>query len=157
MMNYDGCDFNDHHHQGGRRGLIIRRMRKFFFQPSRKSGDNHLRFQFQFPDHHHHEQDHHDVVQGGLPVQPGHVWPTKPRSWKLLQCLCSSQWGNIVIIVFKSLIMIDHPELSSIDQDDLFPSGWALGQGTDQSRNPFLTGAPCRYFEQEWNMFWDLD
>ena len=73
MMNYDGCDFNDHHHQGGRRGLIIRRMRKFFFQPSRKSGDNHLRFQFQFPDHHHHEQDHHDVVQGGLPVQPGHV------------------------------------------------------------------------------------
>jgi len=25
------------------------------------------------------------------------------------------------------------------NEDDLFPSGWALGQGTDQSRNPYLT------------------
>jgi len=25
------------------------------------------------------------------------------------------------------------------NQDDMFPSGWALGQGTDQSGNPFLT------------------
>merc|ERR1711962_1612326 len=24
-------------------------------------------------------------------------------------------------------------------EDDLFPSGWALGQGTDESRNPYLT------------------
>ena len=35
--------------------------------------------------------------------------------------------------------MYDNNFLSP-DQDDMFPSGWALGQGTDQSGNPFLTG-----------------
>ena len=32
-----------------------------------------------------------------------------------------------------------HPYKSQDDQDDLFPSGWALGQGTDPFGLPFLT------------------
>ena len=32
-----------------------------------------------------------------------------------------------------------HPYKSQADQDDLFPSGWALGQGTDPFGLPFLT------------------
>ena len=75
-----------------------------FCLASLRLGGNHHRH------HHHHPHPHphptysnhdNDDDQGGLPVQLGHVRPTKPWSWKLLQRLYSSQSGNLTIYYNK--------------------------------------------------------